>query len=655
MTSLPATSRQRFQEYQRDLKRRLAGGRDAAPGPAERPEEPRQPAASGRSWPVLLRELWRLLEGRRGTIVFALATLSVSTLLKLIPPAATKITIDYVLTDHPLPSELARWLPWEPTRTRLLFAVALGVVLVSVVESAVALWGRWHATRATKRVQTTMRRRVFEHAVRLPLQRVFQLKSGGVASMLREDAGGIGDLVFSMIYNPWRAVLQLAGSLAVLAWVDWRLLLGSLVLIPLIFLTHAAWVGRIRPLHRDIRTQRQEIDSHATEAFGGMRVVRAFRRERSEAGRFTRGNHLMARQELNAWWSVRVVETIWDVVIPVASASLLLYGGLRVLAGQLSLGDLMMFLVYLMMLLGPLEVLASSVTQLQSNLAGLERVLDLVAEPRETPAAPDAIVIRPDSVAGRITLRDVSFRYPSGSEPVIHHVSLDVPPGQMIALVGPSGSGKTTLCNLIARFYNPTDGAIELDGVDLRRIEVRSYRSLFGIVEQEIFLFDGTVAENIGYAWRHAGRAEIERAARLANAHEFIVGLEKGYDTVVGERGVRLSGGERQRLAIARAVLANPRMLILDEATSNLDTDSERLIQESLHDLMRSRTTFVIAHRLSTVARADRIIVLDHGRIIEQGTHSTLMAASGQYRHMVLVQTGGDGEASRVSAPQQVG
>ena len=236
----------------------------------------------------------------------------------------------------------------------------------------------------------------------------------------------------------------------------------------------------------------------------------------------------------------------------------------------------------------------------------------------------------------------MSFRYPGCDDLVLKDVTLDVEPGQTIALVGVSGAGKTTLCNLIARFFDPTAGSIELDGVDLRKIEVESYRRILGIVEQDIFLFDGTVAENIGYASRHATPADIERAARTANAHEFIMALPDGYDTLVGERGVRLSGGQRQRLAIARAVLADARIFILDEATSNLDTDSERLIQQSLQTLLKGRTSFVIAHRLSTVAHADRILVLSDGEIIETGTHAELLATSGAYRHMVHMQMGHD-------------
>jgi ATP-binding cassette subfamily B protein/subfamily B ATP-binding cassette protein MsbA len=241
-------------------------------------------------------------------------------------------------------------------------------------------------------------------------------------------------------------------------------------------------------------------------------------------------------------------------------------------------------------------------------------------------------------VTGRITFEDVDFQYPGAEKYALQGVNLDVQPGQIVALVGPSGAGKTTLCNLVARFYDPTVGRVLLDGRDLRDIKVESYRGLLGIVEQDVFLFDGTIAENIGYGNRNATRDDIERAAAVANAAEFIAELPGGYETLIGERGVKLSGGQRQRLAIARAVLADPRILILDEATSNLDTESERLIQSGLAALMRDRTSFVIAHRLSTIAHADLIAVVEGGRIVETGTHAELMSVGGRYRDMVLLQ-----------------
>ncbi len=624
------SSRGRFAAY----RAKIAGGREPDPKDLKG-----RGSARHRSIGRLYRELYRALRGQRSAITLALLTLTVGTTLRLVPPAATKLVIDHVLLSKPLPPHLPPWLPIPGTPRGLLFALVGAVFAVSVIGTAIGLWGRWLSTRASKRLQVTTRRKVFEHAARLPLHRVYQLKAGGAASLLREDAGGVGELVFSMLYNPWRAVVQLLGGLAILAWVDWRLLLGALVLAPGAVASDRLWNGRLRPLYRDVRKQRQEIDARSAEAFGGMRVVRAFGRQRRESARFVGSNHLMARQEFYAWWWTRIVEVVWELFLPAASGSMLLFGGMAVLDGRLTLGDLMMFLVYLAMLLEPLAVLATSATTLQNNLSGFDRVLDLLEEPREMASGPGALLVNKATSRGRITLDGVGFTYPTAEGEVLHEISLDVEPGSVIALVGRSGAGKTTLCNLIARFYDPTQGAIRLDGVDLRDIEVESYRRLLGIVEQDVFLFDGTIAENIAYASRRPTLDEVRNAARLANADEFIDDLPEGYETLIGERGVRLSGGQRQRLAIARAILADPTIFILDEATSNLDSRSERLIQSALAHLMRGRTSFVIAHRLSTIRSADLILVLEGGSIIESGTHDELLARDGSYREMVDLQS----------------
>jgi len=579
-----------------------------------------------------------MLEGKRGLLAVSLTTLTIATGLQLIMPAATKVVIDYILTDNPGPAGLPDWARVSDSRSGLLWALAALMVAASFLAVMFSMFGRWRMTHLTKLLQADLRKKAFEHAVRLPLTRVYELKSGGMSSFLRDDAGGAGELVFSLIYNPWRAIIQLVGTMFILATVDWRLLIGALALIPIIWLTHRTWINAIRPVYRDIRSSRSRVDAHSAETFGGMRVVRGFGRERGEAGRFVGMTHFMLRQEILAWWRSRAIDMSWQLMIPLASVGVLVYGGLGVINGTLTIGDVMMFSAYLIMLLAPMETLASTATASQNNLAGFDRFLDLLEEQREFGDDDQGARLQRDRVAGAVTLRDVHFAYPDSDQEALSGISLDVGAGETIALVGASGAGKTTLCNLVARFYDPTSGTIELDGVDLRDINLTDYRSLLGIVEQDIFLFDGTIAQNIAYADPNASHEQIENAARVANAHGFITDTERGYRTRIGERGIRLSGGQKQRIAIARAVLADPRILILDEATSSLDTASERLIQRSLDRLMRGRTSFVIAHRLSTIRNADRIVVIEDGAITEVGPHAALIDSDGHYARLLRMQ-----------------
>ncbi|MHC4874896.1 MAG: ABC transporter ATP-binding protein [Planctomycetota bacterium] len=633
------SSRERFDTYLHDLK---ASGYARPKGDSGKGHHGKSIGEDStprlRSAWELIRRFFGLLKGHRRSLTIALGTLTVSKLLSLLPAASTKFVVDYVLTNQPLPD---RWrnLGLPPDRWHLLLTIVAVVMTITLMEVTVHLWGRWYATLTTKRIQLALRKKVFEHAVRLPLNRIHELKAGGVASLLREDAGSVGDLVFGMLYNPWRAFVQLIGSLAVLAWVDWRLLTGSLVLLPIVWVTHRTWIARIRPQYRHVRMQREAVDAHAAESFSGMRVVRAFGRQRTETSRFAGGNHLMGRKELHVWWWSRLIEITWSILIPAASAGMLIYGGREVLRGNLTIGDLTMFLVYLVMLLEPVAVLAESASSFQNSLSGLDRILDLLDEDREMPAGDDAIIADQATVSGRLELNDITFRYPKAERDALQNVTLVVEPGETIALVGPSGSGKTTLCNLIARFFDPTSGSISVSGHDLRDFDVESYRRLLGVVEQDVFLFDGSVADNIGYAQRTAEESSLRSAAQAANALEFIETLPQRFDTRIGERGVKLSGGQRQRIAIARAILADPAILILDEATSNLDTESEQLIQASLRTLMEGRTSFVIAHRLSTIRDADRIVVLENGCVVETGTHDELMDRDGRYREMVAAQT----------------
>jgi ATP-binding cassette subfamily B protein/subfamily B ATP-binding cassette protein MsbA len=644
------TSRFEFQEYVAEL--RTASNKKDKPeydsfhSTMSRREKDSLVSRSHRSFWKLFWSFWGLLKGFRGQVLFGLGTLTVSTLLSLIPPLGTKLAIDCSLTRPPKP--LPEWIVervGQPSPFAILIWIAVGVAAVTLVRTIVHLIGRWECTKAVNRVQTSIRKRAFEHMLDLPLHKVQQLKSGGAASMLREDAGGIADLIFSMLYNPWQAIVQLLGSLIVLVLVDWRLLAAGVLLLPAVFYSHRTWIHAIRPLYRDLRGTRQRIDASATETFSGIRVVRTFARQRSESRRYVRGNHYSIRQTLLVWWRTRLIEIVWEVLIPLSSTLLLMYGGWQILQGELTLGDLMMFLVYLTMLLGPIATLTGSAVQFQNNLAGLDRILDLLAAETESDVAaastPGATRRRidPTDVRGRIDFESVSFRYPDTESWVLSDIAFTAHPGETIAIVGRSGAGKTTLCNLVARFFEPSAGRILLDGQPLCDIDLHSYRHLLGMVEQEVFLFDGSMAENIAYGRPTATRGEIEEAAKAAAAHGFIIQSPKGYDTLIGERGFRLSGGQRQRIAIARAILADPRILILDEATSNLDSESELLIQQSLSRLLKHRTSFVIAHRLSTIKNADLILVMDAGRIVQTGTHAELLALPGLYQQMVRLQT----------------
>lgn len=643
------SSKRRYRQYLEQRKVDKTYARRESDAKGIRPDR----RARSRPFRELLSKFWGFMQPHRGSIAFALTTLTIVCFTALAMPAATKIVIDHVLTPGGMDS-IPGWMREAgfegSSQTKLLYAVGAGLIGLALIGVTLGSTGRWQMTRVTKRVQIELRDRAFSHAIKLPLVTIQRYKSGGMASLLREDSGLAGELLFGLVYNPWKAVVQLVGTLVILAVVDWRMLIGGLMLIPAAWISQRAYISRIRPLYRDAKHVRQDVDATTTEVFGGMRIVRGFGRERTEVSRFTGGQHYMTRLEILTWWWSRVVEIAWSILIPTASAAVLVYGGTQVLKGALTIGDLMMFSTYLLMLLGPMETLTHTASQVQSNLAAFDRLLDLLAEPTEFADAPGMRVVDRKTARGEIELRDVWFAYPKPKPrakeaetpeppPVIRGVSLKVKAGETIAFIGPSGSGKTTLCNLICRFYDPTSGVVMFDGVDLKSISASSYRSMLGIVEQDVFLFDGTIRENIAYGRRDATEAEIVAAANASNAAEFIEAMDLKYETVIGERGVRLSGGQKQRIAIARALLADPRILILDEATSNLDTESERLIQRSLVRLMKGRTCFVIAHRLSTVRLADRIVVLEQGAITEQGTHDELIARDGRYADLLKMQT----------------
>ena len=545
MSKIHKSSRSRFKTFREKLKVTIRSGDITAV------DTGRNSSARTRSFKNLLRQFFNVVGKNRRDIIWSLGFLTAGAIIGLIPPAATKIVFDNILGDQLLPEGLLSFFPSLSNKMILLAVIAIGTVTLAFLSLGFSIRGRWIATRTTKRIQIKVRRKAFLHATSLPLHRIHQLRSGGAASLVREDAGAIGELVFGMCYNPWRAFIQLAGILLILLFVDWRLLLFSIILFPVVFLTHRTWISRIRPLWRSIRATRQHTDAMVTESFEGARVVRSFSRQRTEASNWIRSNHLLVRKELLAWWLSRGIDIAWSILIPLATAALLWFGGWQVLhdreliaSGELTAsqaitaGDLVMFLTYLAMLMGPLATLAESATQLQNSLAALDRVLDLFEEQTEQSVHTGNIMVTKQTARGAINFQDVCFTYPGSETNVLQNITFDANEGETIALVGPSGSGKTTLCNLVAAFYNCTNGQILLDSIPLQDINLDSYRTLLGIVEQDIFLFEGSIASNIAYGKRGATFDQIQVAASQAAADEFITEFTDGYETEIGERGV---------------------------------------------------------------------------------------------------------------------
>jgi ATP-binding cassette, subfamily B, bacterial len=434
------------------------------------------------------------------------------------------------------------------------------------------------------------------------------------------------------IISPAISVIRLLIAVVVLLALNWRLALMALAVIPGAMLMSFASARRIRPIYRSIRKDAEQIDGRVGETFSGIRVVRAFGRELLELLDYMRGRHTVLRKELFAHRRELALWTSWGLLVAGVSVVIVWYGGYLHVGGRATIGDIMAFQWYTFLLLSPVWNIVNSFSELQRSLAAMERVFEILGLGDDKPDRPGAA--EAPAVVREIRFDAVEFEYREG-RPVVRDFDVTVPGGTVVALVGRSGAGKTTVTDLVARFHDPTRGRILLNGIDIRDLKLRTYRDLLAIVQQDVFLFDGSVRDNIAYGRHDATDADVEDAARRANAHEFIERLPEGYETFIGERGVKLSGGQQQRLAIARAILASPQILILDEATSNLDTESEQLIQASMATLLAGRTTFVIAHRLSTIHRADLILLMEDGRIIERGTHEELMRAGGTYFDMV--------------------
>ncbi len=521
----------------------------------------------------------------------------------------------------------------EKVRTLLTFALGMGGLFL--LNSALSWLRSLRLQLLTSRLAFKLRASLFHRILRLPMSDLTEMKTGGILSRLSTDVDSTTGLLQQALLSPLLSSLRLVATIAIIFTLNWQIALAVMVVVPPILLVQNLWARRIRSIWRSMGQDRQEIDARVSEGLSGVRVVRGFGREQREQLAYAVGHHTVIRKQMLATRAQRSVALIWELIMPLAQVTIIGFGGYLVVEGEATLGVLIAFQGYLWRLLDPVMQIGSSISDTQRGLAAMDRVFDVLDKAEEKPDAPDAVAA-PERVA-ELRFDDVSFEY-RPSLPVLEHFDLTVAGGSVVALVGASGAGKTTVTDLVARFYDPSAGRILLNGVDLRKIRLKSFRSLLGVVQQEVFLFDGTVRDNIAYGRVEATEAEVKDAARRANADEFIRRLPDGYESLIGERGVKLSGGQRQRISIARALLADPQILILDEATSSLDTESEQLIQASLEELLRDRTTFVIAHRLSTITHANQIVVLDAGRIVEQGTHAELIARGGRYAAMVARQ-----------------
>jgi ATP-binding cassette subfamily B protein/subfamily B ATP-binding cassette protein MsbA len=554
-------------------------------------------------------------------VVFGFAVTAAG--LQMVEPLFMRFIVDQVLLNPALEG------PAKLPQLNLAGAIFLAVIVAS---SLVTVTKDYRQRVLNVRVMLSLRRALFDRLLHLPLPRLWDMKTGGIISRLTGDIDTTTGLMQMGVMSPALSVFRLIIAIVVLLLLNWRLALTALTIIPGIMVLSLIFARRVRPIYRSIRRDAEQIDGRVGETFGGIRVVRAFRQEVQELLDYMRGRHTVLRKELFAHRRELFLWTSWGVLLAAVNVVIVWYGGYLNLAGSASIGDIMAFQWYTFLLLNPVWNIVNSFSELQRSLAAMERVFDVLAMEPDKPDPPHAVDA--PRVVREIRFENVDFEYREG-RPVVRDFSVTVPGGSVVALVGRSGAGKTTVTDLVARFHDPTRGRILVNGSDIRDYRLYTYRDLLAIVQQDVFLFDGSVRDNIAYGRHNATDAEVEDAARRANAHEFILRLPEQYDTFIGERGVKLSGGQQQRLAIARAILARPQILILDEATSNLDTESEQLIQASMGSLLAGRTTFVIAHRLSTVRRADLILLMDEGRIMERGTHDELMRAEGAYHQMV--------------------
>ncbi len=585
------------------------------------PDQPKRKLDKARTR-ALLRDALDVIWGARRRLMIGIPLMLVNRLAGIVLPWTTKWLIDGYITHHQTDLLL-----------RIVTYAGLATVVGAITDYALAqILGL-----AAQKSITELRLKIQQHVLRLPVTYFDSTKTGVVVTRVMNDAEGIRNLVGT-------GLIQLVGGL-VTAVIAIGICFYLSAKLALIILAAVLFFGVVlyfafknaRPMFKKRSEANATITGRLTESISGIRIVKSYKAERHEARVFAKGAHGLLRLVLGTMRIVSGVGALSTFLVGAVGLVVMVVGGRQVLAGQMTVGSLISFTLYLGLVVGPVVQIVSIGTQLSEAFAGLERMREVFGEMTEDAHDPERAHV--PAIVGDVEFRNVSFEYTPGVA-VLHDINFKAPAGTSIALVGPSGSGKSTLISLVAAFHRPTSGRICVDGRDLEAIRLDDYRGHIGLVPQDSFLFADTIAANIRLGNPRASKEEIARAAKIAHVDEFTEKFSDGYETVVGERGVKLSGGQKQRVAIARAIVADPEILILDEATSSLDSESEALIQDGLNQLMKGRTTFVIAHRLSTIRKADQILVLEDGRIIERGTHDELMTLGGRYRALYEKQYG---------------
>jgi len=571
---------------------------------------------------AILPDVWELVRPRRFRLAFAFLLMAIGRVAGLALPGSTKFLIDDVIGKR---------------RAELLLPLVGAVVLGTAIQGASSFALTQLVSKEAQRLISELRVRLQQHVARLPVAFHDASKTGDLVARIMNDVEGVRNLVGTGLVEMAGGMLTAALALAIMLYLSPRTTALTLVALVAFSLVLFRAFSTLRPMFRERGKLYAEVSGRLNESLGGVRVVKAYQAEPREAAVFADGVRRILESVFRTISASSFLSLASTVLLGVVGAAVMLVGAREILAGRMTVGAFFTYTVFLGFLVGPFFQIVAIGTQLTEALAGLERTREVLRErpededPRRTTSLP--------TLRGELAFEDVSFAYPEREE-VLHGLRLRAEPGTVTALVGPSGAGKSTVIGLVCAFHAPSTGRLLVDGIDLATVRLDSYRSQLGVVLQETFLFDGTIRENVVFSRPQASRERVMDACRIAHVAEFAERFDEGYDTVVGERGVRLSGGQRQRVAIARAILADPRILILDEATSSLDSESEALIQQGLAWLMRGRTTFVIAHRLSTIRRADQILVLEDGRIVERGTHASLHALGGRYREMYDRQQG---------------